>query len=98
MDHIDSTTEQQNDTIMQLQLQNKILVLGSQPVRVDIKKNIVEKEQTNNNTIVIKPSIKLLCRVIALLHCVPLLEMTRNVSETKSNSILQDGTKKVSVG
>ena len=91
MDHINSTTEQQDDTpVVQLQLQNTILVLGSQPVRVD--KNIVEKEQTNNNTTV----IKLLCRVIALLHYVPLLKRTRNVSTAKSSSILQGGTKKVS--
>ena len=93
MEHIDSTTEQQDDTpVVQLQLQNTILVLGSQPVRVDINKNIVEKEQTNNNTTV----IKLLCRVIALLHYVPLLKRTRNVSTAKSSSILQGGTKKVS--
>jgi hypothetical protein len=94
MDHIDSTTEQQDDTpVVQLQLQNTILVLGSQPVRVDINKNIVEKEQTNNNTTAV---IKLLCRVIALLHYVPLLKRTRNVSTAKSSSILQGGTKKVS--
>ena len=95
MDHIDSTTEQQDDTpVVQLQLQNTILVLGSQPVRVDINKNIVEKEQTNNNTNT--TVIKLLCRVIALLHYVPLLKRTRNVSTAKSSSILQGGTKKVS--
>ena len=94
MDHIDSTTEQQDDTpVVQLQLQNTILVLGSQPVRVAINKNIVEKEQTNNNTTVIK---LILCRVIALLHYVPLLKRTRNVSTAKSSSILQGGTKKVS--
>ena len=95
MDHIDSTTEQQDDTpVVQLQLQNTILVLGSQPVRVDINKNIVEKEQNNNNTNT--TVIKLLCRVIALLHYVPLLKRTRNVSTAKSSSILQGGTKKVS--